>query len=64
MYYNYYATQVMLHYGGEEWVKWNNETKRYDYYDDPYEHAEYDDYYDDYEYHHNVYDYACGRNYY
>lgn len=23
MYYNYYATQVMLHYGGEEWTKWN-----------------------------------------
>lgn len=23
MYYNYYATQVMLHYGGEEWRKWN-----------------------------------------
>ena len=23
MYYNYYATQVMLHYGGEEWNKWN-----------------------------------------
>ncbi|MEZ6124033.1 MAG: Hsp70 family protein [Planctomycetaceae bacterium] len=23
MYYNYYATQVMLHYGGEEWQKWN-----------------------------------------
>ncbi len=24
MYYNYYATQVMLHYGGETWTKWNN----------------------------------------
>lgn len=23
MYYNYYATQVMLHYGGEKWQKWN-----------------------------------------
>ena len=24
MYYNYYATQVMMHYGGEEWQKWNS----------------------------------------
>jgi hypothetical protein len=24
MYYNYYATQIMRHYGGEEWEKWNN----------------------------------------
>ena len=24
MYYNYYATQVMHHWGGEEWEKWNN----------------------------------------
>ncbi|MCX7386756.1 MAG: terpene cyclase/mutase family protein [Planctomycetales bacterium] len=24
MYYNYYATQVMLHYGGETWDKWNS----------------------------------------
>lgn len=24
MYYNYYATQVMLHYGGETWNKWNS----------------------------------------
>ena len=24
MYYNYYATQVMLHYGGDEWTKWNS----------------------------------------
>ena len=24
MYYNYYATQVMHHWGEEEWVKWNN----------------------------------------
>lgn len=23
MYYNYYATQVMHHWGGEEWEKWN-----------------------------------------
>jgi hypothetical protein len=23
MYYNYYATQVMRHYGGEPWEKWN-----------------------------------------
>lgn len=23
MYYNYYATQVMHHWGGEEWKKWN-----------------------------------------
>lgn len=23
MYYNYYATQVMMHYGGEHWRKWN-----------------------------------------
>ncbi len=24
MYYNYYATQVMHHWGGEEWTRWNN----------------------------------------
>ena len=24
MYYNYYATQVMFHHGGEPWKKWNN----------------------------------------
>jgi hypothetical protein len=24
MYYNYYATQVMRHFGGEMWTKWNN----------------------------------------
>ena len=24
MYYNYYATQVLHHWGGEPWVKWNN----------------------------------------
>ncbi len=23
MYYNYYATQVLHHYGGDEWTKWN-----------------------------------------
>ena len=23
MYFNYYATQIMHHYGGEEWKKWN-----------------------------------------
>ena len=23
MYFNYYATQVMHHWGGEEWVRWN-----------------------------------------
>lgn len=23
MYYNYYATQVMLHWGGDEWNRWN-----------------------------------------
>ncbi len=24
MYYNYYATQVMHHWGGDEWTRWNN----------------------------------------
>lgn len=24
MYYNYYATQIMRHYGGDPWTKWNN----------------------------------------
>ncbi|MDX1966188.1 MAG: prenyltransferase/squalene oxidase repeat-containing protein [Planctomycetaceae bacterium] len=24
MYYNYYATQVMHHYGGDEWTRWND----------------------------------------
>jgi hypothetical protein len=24
MYYNYYATQIMRHNGGDEWTKWNN----------------------------------------
>ncbi len=27
MYYNYYATQVMRHYGGEPWEKWNEEMR-------------------------------------
>lgn len=27
MYFNYYATQVMHHYEGEEWVKWNNKMR-------------------------------------
>ena len=27
MYYNYYATQVMRHYEGEEWEKWNEEMR-------------------------------------
>ncbi|MFP6649029.1 MAG: hypothetical protein VB817_06195 [Pirellulaceae bacterium] len=27
MYYNYYATQIMRHYGGEEWEKWNNKMR-------------------------------------
>jgi len=25
LYYDYYATQVQLHYGGENWTKWNQE---------------------------------------
>ncbi len=29
MYYNYYATQVMKHYGGATWKKWNNEMRDY-----------------------------------
>jgi hypothetical protein len=24
LYYNYYATQVMRHYGGDDWTKWNS----------------------------------------
>jgi hypothetical protein len=24
MYYNYYATQIMRHNGGDPWTKWNN----------------------------------------
>ena len=27
VYYNYYATQVMHHFGGERWEKWNNATR-------------------------------------
>jgi hypothetical protein len=27
MYYNYYATQVMRHYEGDAWVKWNNKMR-------------------------------------
>ncbi len=27
MYYNYYATQVMKHFGGEKWTKWNVEMR-------------------------------------
>jgi hypothetical protein len=27
MYYNYYATQVMRHYEGEEWKKWNGQMR-------------------------------------
>jgi hypothetical protein len=27
MYYNYYATQVLHHYEGEKWVKWNKEMR-------------------------------------
>ncbi|MEE2641296.1 MAG: prenyltransferase/squalene oxidase repeat-containing protein [Planctomycetota bacterium] len=29
MYYNYYATQVMRHYGGDEWKKWNKAMRDY-----------------------------------
>jgi hypothetical protein len=29
MYYNYYATQVMRHYGGEMWTRWDNRMKPY-----------------------------------
>lgn len=29
MYYNYYATQVMRHYGGEVWQRWNNKMRDY-----------------------------------
>ena len=29
MYYNYYATQVMRHYEGETWDKWNNSMRDY-----------------------------------
>lgn len=27
MYYNYYATQVMRHYGGDPWTKWNEKMR-------------------------------------
>lgn len=27
MYYNYYATQVMRHYGGDQWTKWNEKMR-------------------------------------
>jgi len=29
MYYNYYATQVMIHYGGKEWKTWNGIMRDY-----------------------------------
>ena len=29
MYYNYYATQVLHHYEGEEWTKWNKQMRDY-----------------------------------
>jgi len=29
LYYNYYATQVMRHYGGEPWDEWNEEMRDY-----------------------------------
>ena len=29
MYYNYYATQVMRHWEGEEWEKWNKVMRDY-----------------------------------
>ena len=29
MYYNYYATQVMRHYGGDFWTKWNEVMREY-----------------------------------
>ncbi|MFH1266905.1 MAG: hypothetical protein ABIK89_14345, partial [Planctomycetota bacterium] len=29
MYYNYYATQVMRHWGGPEWEKWNPKMRDY-----------------------------------
>lgn len=29
MYYNYYATQVLHHYGGPEWKRWNEELREY-----------------------------------
>ena len=29
LYYNYYATQVLRHYGGSEWIGWNAEMKAF-----------------------------------
>lgn len=29
MYYNYYATQVLHHFGGQHWVKWNERMRDY-----------------------------------
>ena len=29
LYYNYYATQVMRHYGGEPWKRWNSKMRDY-----------------------------------
>ena len=29
MYYNYYATQVLHHYEGELWTKWNAKMRDY-----------------------------------
>ena len=29
MYYNYYATQVLRHYGGEDWTNWNEVMREY-----------------------------------
>ena len=29
MYYNYYATQVLRHWGGEEWEQWNPKMREY-----------------------------------
>jgi hypothetical protein len=29
LYYNYYATQVMRHYGGEPWKRWNTKLREY-----------------------------------
>ncbi len=29
LYYNYYATQVMMHYGGQPWERWNGKQRDY-----------------------------------
>jgi hypothetical protein len=29
LYYNYYAAQVLRHYGGEEWIDWNEKLREY-----------------------------------